>query len=85
MTTPTFSVITPSLNSEEFIEDAILSVARQPGVAAEHIVIDGASTDNTLAIVKRYSKVHCVSEPDGGSPTPSIKAFCARPETCSAG
>ena len=44
MIAPTFSVITPALNSEEFIEDAILSVSRQWGVAAEHIVIDGAST-----------------------------------------
>ena len=72
---PRLSVITPSLNSEEFIEDAILSVSRQQGVAVEHIVIDGASTDNTLAIVKRYSGVRGSRSPTGASPMPSTKAF----------
>ena len=38
MQLPTISVITPSLNSGEFIEDAILSVAQQQGVRVEHIV-----------------------------------------------
>ncbi len=75
MTFPTFSVITPSLNSEEFIEDAILSVSHQPGVAAEHIVMDGASTDNTLAVVKRYSEVQCISEHDRGQSEAINKGF----------
>jgi glycosyltransferase involved in cell wall biosynthesis len=75
MTIPTFSVITPSLNSEEFVEDAILSVARQPGVAAEHIVIDGASTDSTLAVVRRYSEVQCISDRDRGQSDAINKGF----------
>jgi len=67
MNTPTLSVITPALNSEEFIEDAILSVSRQQDVAVEHIVIDGASTDSTMAIVKRHGEVKWISECDGPS------------------
>jgi glycosyltransferase involved in cell wall biosynthesis len=71
-------VVTPSLNSEAFIEDAILSVACQQRVAAEHIVIDGASTDGTAAIVKRYGDVHWNSEPDRGQSDAINKGFlCA--------
>jgi glycosyltransferase involved in cell wall biosynthesis len=75
MNSPTLSVITPSLNSEEFIEDAILSVSRQQNVPVEHIVIDGASTDGTLAMVKRYSGVRCISEPDRGQSDAINKGF----------
>jgi glycosyltransferase involved in cell wall biosynthesis len=75
MIAPTLSVITPALNSEEFMEDAILSVSRQQGVAAEHIVIDGASTDNTLSIVQRYSEVRWTSEPDRGQSDAINKGF----------
>lgn len=75
MIAPTFSVITPALNSEEFIEDAILSVSRQWGVAAEHLVIDGASRDNTLPIVQRYSQVRLISERDRGQSDAINKGF----------
>jgi glycosyltransferase involved in cell wall biosynthesis len=75
MNIPTLSVITPALNSEEFIEDAILSVSRQPDVPVEHIVIDGASTDQTIAIVKRYSEVQWMSEPDRGQSDAINKGF----------
>ena len=75
MTLPTLSVITPSYNSADFIEDAILSVARQEGVAVEHIVIDGASTDTTLDIVKRHPHVRWVSEPDRGQSDAINKGF----------
>ena len=75
MTLPSLSVITPSYNSAEFIKDAILSVARQEGIAAEHIVIDGASTDNTIEIVKRHSGVQWISEPDEGQSDAINKGF----------
>src|ERR1700728_2373776 len=75
MQTPTLSVVTPSLNSEAFIEDAILSVARQQRVAVEHIVIDGASTDATAAIVKRHTDVQWNSEPDRGQSDAINKGF----------
>jgi len=75
MNVPSLSVITPSYNCGEFIEDAILSVSRQDGVPVEHIVIDGASTDNTLNVVKRYGEVQCISEPDRGQSDVINKGF----------
>jgi len=75
MNVPTLSVVTPSLNSQEFIEEALLSVARQRGVPVEHIVIDGASTDSTVAIVQRYPKVQCLSERDQGQSDAINKGF----------
>jgi len=63
---PSISVITPSLNSGEFIEDAILSVAQQQGVRVEHIVQDSLSTDNTRQILRRYQKLRWQWESDSG-------------------
>ena len=55
MELPTISVVTPSLNCGEYIEDAILSVARQNGVLVEHIVQDSLSTDQTREVLRRLS------------------------------
>ena len=74
MKSPRFSVITPSYNSAAFIKDAILSVERQQDVDVEHIVIDAASTDGTLEIVKGHD-LHCVSEPDRGQSDAINKGF----------
>jgi len=63
-----FSVITATYNSQSTITDAINSVASQTYNNIEHIIIDGASTDNTLSIIEniksRISKI--ISEPDNG-------------------
>jgi glycosyltransferase involved in cell wall biosynthesis len=75
MNLPSLSVITPCYNSAKFIQDAILSVAHQQGVAAEHIVIDGGSTDATLEILKRYPHVQWTSEPDRGQSDAINKGF----------
>ena len=75
MARPSLSVITPSYNSAQFLEDAILSVSLQQGVAVEHIVQDGASTDATRAIVKQYPAVHWFSEPDRGQSDAINKGF----------
>ncbi|HUK42929.1 MAG TPA: glycosyltransferase family 2 protein [Candidatus Bathyarchaeia archaeon] len=75
MKIPSISVITPSYNTATFIEDAMLSVARQSGVTVEHIVIDGASTDATLEIVKRHPQVQWISESDRGQSDAINKGF----------
>ncbi len=75
MTLPSLSVITPSYNSAEFIEDALLSVSWQNDVSVEHIVIDGASTDGTVDIVRRNADLRWISEPDHGQSEAINKGF----------
>ncbi len=61
------SIITVCFNSAATIEETILSVAAQQYPAKEHIVVDGASTDGTVDIVRRHPSVaRWVSEPDCG-------------------
>ena len=62
------SIITPSYNQGRFIRQTIDSVRQQQGsFELEHIVIDGASTDNTVAILQSYGgRILWVSEPDEG-------------------
>jgi glycosyltransferase involved in cell wall biosynthesis len=61
------SVLTPSFGYGRFIEDAILSVRRQEGLAVQHVVQDGGSSDGTLQVLSRHeSYVDWVSEPDEG-------------------
>jgi glycosyltransferase involved in cell wall biosynthesis len=61
-----FTIITPCLNREKFIAEAIESVLAQQFNEVEHWIIDGGSTDKTLDIVRRYPHLHVVSEPDRG-------------------
>jgi glycosyltransferase involved in cell wall biosynthesis len=64
---PLVSIVTPCYNSEQFIESCIESVLAQDYPYVEHIVQDGASTDGTVEILKRYTgKIQLVSEPDKG-------------------
>ncbi len=62
------SIITAAYNSEEFIECCLRSVQNQTYRNIEHIIIDGASEDNTLEIIKKNSTNNTIvlSEPDGG-------------------
>jgi glycosyltransferase involved in cell wall biosynthesis len=60
------SVVTPTRDRAAFIEAAIESSTAQSVPAFQHIVIDGASTDDTLMRLKRYSRLEIVSEPDQG-------------------
>ena len=75
MTLPSLSVITPCYNSAEFVEDALLSVSRQTSVSAEHIVVDGASNDRTIEIVRKHTTVRWISEPDRGQSDAINKGF----------
>ena len=69
------SVVTPSLNQSEFLEENILSVLGQNDSAFEHIVIDAASTDQTVDILKRYPHLRWISEPDNGQSAALNKGF----------
>jgi len=60
------SIITPTRNMARFLEPCILSILQQCYPNIEHIVVDGASTDNTLEILRRYPHIRWISEPDRG-------------------
>lgn len=60
------SVVTPTFERATLIEAAVESAIAQSMPACEHIVIDGASRDDTLVRLKRYSHLQIVSEPDHG-------------------
>lgn len=66
--TPLYSIITVAYNAAGEIEHTLKSVAEQSYTNYEYIVVDGASTDNTLAIVEQYKGVvsTLISEPDIG-------------------
>lgn len=67
-TKPLVSVIIPSFNQGRFLERTLLSLINQTYPNIEIILIDGGSSDNTIDIIKRYSKYlkFWVSEPDKG-------------------
>lgn len=67
----TISVITATYNSGATLRDTLESVLRQNFRDFEHIVVDGGSKDNTLAIMREYEpryggRLRWVSEPDKG-------------------
>lgn len=66
--TPLISIVTITYNAESTLPATIRSVAEQSFRDFEHIIVDGASSDSTLAIAAAapYSNRRILSEPDSG-------------------
>ncbi len=65
---PKISIVTPSYNQGEYLEECIDSVLSQGYPNLEYIIMDGGSSDNSVDIIKKYEKylVYWQSQPDGG-------------------
>jgi len=75
-TKPLVSVLTPSFNQGAYIGDTLRSVRMQTYSNVEHIVMDGGSTDETVALLEAAGAgVDWVSEPDRGQTQALNKAF----------
>lgn len=71
-----FTVVTCTYNAEQVLQRTLDSVKKQSYCNLEHIIMDGGSTDKTLAMVKAYQhknskgenahEIVVVSEPDKG-------------------
>jgi glycosyltransferase involved in cell wall biosynthesis len=72
---PLVSIVTPSLNQARFIEATIRSVQSQDYPNIEHVVVDGASVDGTLEILKRHPSLRWISEQDDGQADAINKGF----------
>ena len=76
LASPRLSIITPSFQQGEFIEEAIQSVLMQDNDSLEYWIIDGGSTDNTLSLIEKYQSVlQWISEPDKGQSAAINKGF----------
>lgn len=71
------SIIIPSYNQGKYIEETICSVLDQYDPNLELIIIDGASTDNSVEIIKKYQRslAFWVAEPDKGQSDAINKGF----------
>lgn len=72
------SIITPTYNRANYLEKNILSVKSQNYNNIEHIIVDGASSDNTIEILKKYENTYnmkWISEKDSGIPNAMNKGF----------
>ena len=64
------TIITPVFNNVDYIEKCILNVVSQHCKGVEHLIMDGGSTDGTVAIIEQYaqkfSHIRWISEKDKG-------------------
>lgn len=74
---PLVSIITPSFNQAQFLEETIRSVLDQDYPCIEYILIDGGSADGSLEVIQRHAGrlARWVSEPDRGQTDAINKGF----------
>lgn len=68
MIPPKISIVTPSFNQADYLEECIDSILSQNYPNLEYIIMDGGSTDGSVEIIKKYEKylTYWQSKPDGG-------------------
>lgn len=72
---PKISVVTTNKNGGRFLRETIESVMMQKFTDYEHIIIDSASTDDSLEIIKSYPHIRWISEPDNSASEGFQKGF----------
>lgn len=77
MKNPKISIITPSYNQSNYLEETILSVINQNYKNIEYIIIDGQSSDDSVNIIKKYQNnlTYWISEKDKGQSDAIHKGF----------
>ena len=73
---PVISIVTPSYNQGQFLEETIESVLAQDYPHVEYIVINDGSTDNTEEILQRYTgRIRWYSQPNRGQSATINRGF----------